>query len=304
MRKALHIAGIILFGTLPAVAQVGLPWPGPGGVSGTATFTSFGDVQAATAWWSCTFAYSAATRGTKACRLCNGGVCSDVNSDATTGIVANTPTINGAACNNSTHICKIDTKYDKAGTADMVQATDANRPVFVVDGYATGIPCASYTRANSTYLATTSGVASGTNAYIVSGVFKRNTGQSANQNNIFGSNSASGPYFYHDHSADIVDFYGGGVSQLQVTLTDNTWGSVGVVTNGTSSYIRANANTQSGVDPGGQSVTATQNIGRQVDNTTYYDGMICEVGWINNLTTTSVVDLLVANQRSALRYNY
>lgn len=34
MRKWLHGAVIILFGALPAVAQVGLPWPGPGGVAG------------------------------------------------------------------------------------------------------------------------------------------------------------------------------------------------------------------------------------------------------------------------------
>jgi hypothetical protein len=33
MRKILHAAALILFGALPAYAQVGLPWPGPGGVA-------------------------------------------------------------------------------------------------------------------------------------------------------------------------------------------------------------------------------------------------------------------------------
>src|SRR5215472_8943212 len=50
-----------------------------------------------TSWWSTSFAYSAAKRGTKAVNLCNpGGTnCVDVNSDATTGIVTNAPTVNG-----------------------------------------------------------------------------------------------------------------------------------------------------------------------------------------------------------------
>ena len=175
------------------------------GATSSLPFTSAGDIVSFTSWWGASFAYSAATRNTKAVNLCNGGTCADVNSDATTGIVANAPTINGAACNTSTHICTVHTVYEKAGSgADMVQVTTANEPTWQPNGCGSGIPGMAFTRANTNFLATSSGT-SNAFGFLVSAVALRNNGQSANQNSIFQANAgAVSDILYNEHSANNV----------------------------------------------------------------------------------------------------
>src|SRR4051812_37082921 len=126
--------------------------------SGAAGFTGVGDVVSGALFHGGTIAYSTARRGNKMLNLCNGGVCADVNSDATTGIVPNAPTINGAACNNSTHICTVAVIYDDSGNtfcngnvACDLNTLDSAAPIFVVSasGSVPGISCNGSTQALS-----------------------------------------------------------------------------------------------------------------------------------------------------------
>lgn len=302
MIKRLAVAfGLSLCG-VAALAQVGtMPgWPPHQPTSGGSppAFVGFGDVQAAAVYVSATFAYSSADRGTAAAELCNGGVCADVNSDASTGIVPNTPTINGAPCNNSTHICTIRTLYDKGTVgSDYQQIIEANRPVFVVDGYTTNIPCASYTAASARQIYTTSGGGS-TGAHIISAVLNRPTDVGTTV--VFSSNAVQ---LQISSGAPVkAVIYAGGAGTLGVNYTDGTWAAANGIINGASSYLNVNGVTASGVNIGTTGFTGSQYVGAYNGSGYYFNGKICEAGWVNNTGTTSVADNLTSNQRT--RYGF
>jgi hypothetical protein len=112
-------------------------------------YTGPGDLKTY-AIWGGLYAYSAATRGTKAVNICNVGdaACADVNSDATTGIVP-VPTIGGVLCGTTVgvDVCTVKTWYDKTGNSrDLPQTVIAWRATFVPNcgGLGTGVSCASF----------------------------------------------------------------------------------------------------------------------------------------------------------------
>jgi hypothetical protein len=135
--------------TTAAIAQFGpavyVVQPAGGG---GASFTGIGDAKSGAHGHYGVISYSAAQRGQNMLNLCNGGVCADVASDATTGIVPNAPTINGAPCNNSTHICTIAKMYDDSGATLCAGGTvacviDTGSATFIVSasGSVPGIGC-------------------------------------------------------------------------------------------------------------------------------------------------------------------
>lgn len=139
---ALGIAAVSHAQWSPPAMLSTMPTSGGGGGG----YTGPGDVVATWTFWAGLRAFSSAKRGTKFANLCNGGVCADVSSGASDGKPPNAPTINGAACDNSGHICTVHTLYDQSGNGtDLVQATGANQPTWVVScsGLSASLPCLS-----------------------------------------------------------------------------------------------------------------------------------------------------------------
>ncbi len=123
-----------------ALAQVGIPWPGPGGThGGAAGFTGMGDtLSGAKGHWG-TIAYSAATRGSNMLVICDpaGANCANAASDATTGIVSSTQVRNSVTCGTviGTDACTINTLYDDSGanfcSSAACDMTTSNLPYFL-----------------------------------------------------------------------------------------------------------------------------------------------------------------------------
>jgi hypothetical protein len=181
-------------------------------------YTGPGDiVSGASMWWGLR-AYSSATHGTKAVNLRNGGVCADVNSDASTGAVPNAPTINGAACDNAGHPCTVKTLYDQSGNGnDITQATTSQQPSFSISCLGS-LPCMKFARsANTTLLDATSTVVN--QGFTLVAAAER-TGSTTSQSNFIGSSSLGGYYFMD--SANSVAVYAGSFTS-NVTANDNTW---------------------------------------------------------------------------------
>jgi len=111
----------------------------------TGTYVGPGDVVAsARAWWGLR-AYSAATRGHAAINVCNVSdvACADLITDPSTGKLVIT-TVGGSNCASVT--CTVKKIYDQTaagnctGSCDLIQATIADRPVFIVS-CVNGLPC-------------------------------------------------------------------------------------------------------------------------------------------------------------------
>jgi hypothetical protein len=106
MRRILLTIAAVLLPIGIALAQVGMPWPGPGtkgGGGGGGGFQGILDVlPGAKGCWG-TIACSAATRGQAMLNLCDTaeGNCADAVSDATTGIVSSTQTRGGNPCGST-----------------------------------------------------------------------------------------------------------------------------------------------------------------------------------------------------------
>jgi hypothetical protein len=129
MIRALIVSLALALG-LGAVAQAQWSPPAmlsavPGGGGGGASFTGVGDARSGAFWHGGTIAYSAAQRGQQMLHLCNGGVCTDPVSDATTGIVSSTQSVNGANCDTSGHVCTA-WLYDDSGFLGCASSSPCN----------------------------------------------------------------------------------------------------------------------------------------------------------------------------------
>lgn len=135
---------------VPAYTQVGLPFPGPGGVAGAASGFSgpLDVVGSATACYSLR-ACSIAAKGTKAINLCDhlGANCADISTNASTGKLNAPGTLGSDNCTSLT-TCVIKIWYDQSGAlacssaaCDASQATVANMPTLTFSCI-NSLPCA------------------------------------------------------------------------------------------------------------------------------------------------------------------
>lgn len=133
MRRLFHAAALTLFGALPAYAQVGLPWPGPGGVAGAAAgYQGVGDSLsgAIAAYGLRAYNAAAAASQLKALKLTSthlGGETCDIKL-GTDGFVGGTGSVtascsgadNGVSLStfcNSNSDCTVANIYDQSGNA-------------------------------------------------------------------------------------------------------------------------------------------------------------------------------------------
>lgn len=163
----------LLLASLPAAAQTVPPGfatlhksgpicPGSGSlcqpIQLPPAYAGPGDLVSGWTYWVGFRAFSNATTGTKAARLClhsTPATCQDINS------LANGNFDTSSAATFCTSACDVATMYDKSGNAlDLVQATTAARPAYTINCINTSLPCAVI---NDSQLVTSAGaIASGT----------------------------------------------------------------------------------------------------------------------------------------------
>lgn len=198
-------------------------------------FTGPGDVvSGGTAFYSCSRAYSSATKGTKACNICAnvGGLavgCTDVSSDATTGIVPD-PTINGALCTITA--CIVDAIYDQTGNGNnLTQATVANMPtisVASVGSSAITMACAS---AGPQYLAGTNTSISQPYTYLA---FASTTQTSSTTVTI---SASSGSLLRFENTDKVQLFAGTGLSSTGSYSINTNYSLIGIANSTTSAVV-------------------------------------------------------------------
>lgn len=245
-----------------------------------AGYTGPGDIATFTAWYGMR-AFSTATRGTNAVRVCDqatGAVCSDFVSDATTGALV-VGTIGGSSC--AVIACVIATLYDQSGSlacvggtaCDLVQATNASRYAFTVNQINTSY-CA--VAAGSLGMSAAAALTSTINQPY-SGIYVASRAGSSSYRSVLG-NTANTKSFGSDTTANNALVYTGATITAIASATDNAMHGLVMVANGASSSITVDGSTTSGLDTGagnfaGTLVTGAGSLGAWV-------GPICEMGLI------------------------
>lgn len=202
------------------------------GIANNNTFV--GDiVSGAYAFWSCSRTYSAATRGNKACNICqsNGTTCADVYSDPGTGYVP-VPVIGGFTCDNS---CQVKTMYDQTGNGhDCTQATALMRSGTVPTVLGLAFVYTGWSRVDSQSYSCTGGAYTGTNLTI--GAYAQRTGSTTLTNFIVRQNYSTGPDdLEYNAAANSVRM--AGTSAITATASDNVWHSLFAIFGGTSGLV-------------------------------------------------------------------
>lgn len=208
-------------------------------------YTGPGDTATYVAWGG-TYAYNAATRGTKAVRLCkpSDSTCDDVNSDATTGIVPN-PTIGGTPCGTGGDLCTVRCVYDQASganTYDWCQSTEAQRVTWVVNcSGLTGMNC--FRSSTSTRAYTSAANWTQAQPITMTTVSKRNTGVAATvvEMQIYDGNGSYLVYQGGGFFNDPDDMSCNDNQVLHPAATAGAWSVKQCVFNGASSYAAVNS---------------------------------------------------------------
>lgn len=243
MRKSAVLALAFLL-TLAAPAQsqelllMGAGVKATGG-GGGGSYTGPGDVTAAAAYWSASWAYSSASRGNNAIQACNASDanCVDIATDATTGLLKISTTNVGAnPCNDSTNVCTIKTWYDQTGNGHtMTNATIAERATLLVSctGLGTGVSCSTSTAAKYTDAINTTQ----SQAFTTLWVANRNTSTGTDEVVMSddGFNFKVGYGFFA--AANRVNCSAGTDQQIS-GVSDGTWYQVACVMNGASGAIQ------------------------------------------------------------------
>lgn len=283
------------------VAQVGFGgmFPGPGVKAyggGGGGYTGPGDVVAAQAAWSASWAYSSATRGNNLIQACNSGDanCVNIPSDATTGILAVSTTNVGAnPCNDSTNICTIKTFYDLTGNGHtMTQTTAADRATLLVSctGLGAGVPCATGTTARYQDGSNT------TQAQPFTAIWVGNRNATASDDMVIGASDFSfkGGYGFFGGANRVACAAGNDETQ---SVTDGTWANVACVYNGSSSNIQINAtnNTHNlgttGISSGALRIFAD-------GGSTYMEGKIAFIGWYTSAVSNGNISSISSAQHT------
>lgn len=189
---------------------------------------------------------------------------------------------------------KVTRLYDQIGTNHLVQATDAARPTFTLNG-GNNLPCVTFAGAQKlTGVANLSAIQETTQSAVA-----RRTGDFSANSAIFGSADFDTVIFFA--GANELKIYANG-TDLPATAADNAWHAInGIFTDaGTSSSVTIDGATTSGTignDAFGQSTTAPQ-MGQATGANFPLTGGVREViVYTGNKTGTQVTNL-DSNQRT------
>ena len=310
--RALAFLLALLLAPVTAPAQpVGAFVQGP---TAAGSYQGVGDIVSAAGFYGGVWAYTAATRGTKALNVCNTGGCADVSTDATTGQIPATLVVQGNNCASVT--CTVATIYDKSGNGhDFGQNTSANRATLTNSGCPAG---ANWCLSSGTSTFYTYGSVSGPSAQpVTASVVLTTTSTSTEQAPmgwdaspaftillIAGSSCGSGNFCSFSTSLG-----------PSVAISANTWYAIDAVFNGSSpaSSLRINGTTATGstsgmswgAQTGAPVLFSESDAGNNCAGTTC--GMLGKatefMWWTSALTSTQQANI-ESNERASNRNNF
>jgi hypothetical protein len=262
------------------------------------SFTGPGDIVSFN-WWTGLRAYSAATAGTKAINLCDdtGANCSDISTNASTGVL-NAPGTHGANNCNTSATCRIATFYDKVGTDDCTQATNANRATLNFTGGPGGaFAAAVFVRASSeSYPCGTSPPSPTAQPFSISSVSER-TGTTGSFNTVM---SVGGADVLYNSGANACGGYAGAVLVDSTHCADNAYHAAQVLYSTTGSVV-IDGNTAVTGSIGSGAPSGAYTIGTGIGG--LLDGRFLEAGVAAGDQSASF-NALNSNQHGTNGYNF
>jgi len=234
MRQALITAVLLFFYT-------GIGFPAEAQIVGTfvqaSPFTGLGDaVTGATAYWSCSRAYSSVTTASKACNICDAANthCVDVYSDAGTGIVPVPKPDGSTPCDNSGNICTVQTVYNQVspGNYNFGQSTAASRPTLAISSLGSAVQYIKFVGTSSQHMDGNTGPNLSNNPTTYVFYSQRNgsfTTEGTILSNQTGLTTQQTDYKNATNSLSVVN-----VISNTVTASDSAWHSIQTIANGAS----------------------------------------------------------------------
>jgi hypothetical protein len=285
MRKLLAIGLLLVAGLLCVTqqprAQMGMTGVGEGGFGGTAAFQGPGDIVSYSVWGGLQ-AYSAATRGTPAARVCDtatGLTCVDFSTDAVTGKLV-LQNVGGSSC--SVIACSINKIYDQSGGNNCSGPCDfltggsvSTWPTLNTTGVG-GNPTFVFTAASVQVLATGStSFGSGPQPNSASAVAKSiNTGT---QQSLLLLQTSSVQLGFRASADNQASIYAG--ANITSTASDGAFHSLQAVWNGASSDINVDGGANIGnAGPDGVPATSQVVVGVVGGGSQLLNGEVGELG--------------------------
>lgn len=233
----------------PRAMQGGVAPSGGGG-----GYTGAGDTLSGnTEYWGLD-AVTSAARGANAVQLCDAldAHCENKATDATTGIVANSATVNGVSCSSITCTAKI--IFGQTGSVNMAQATIANRAVFTPSCVGSN-PC--LRSANNACYASLSTITVTAQPFTAISVAKRTAAFTTEQVTI-GADFVGSPTWVIDFDSAINQAYIYAGVALSATVSDSVMHTLQAVFNNSSSVFAVDATQSTGTTSSGGAGSATE----------------------------------------------
>jgi hypothetical protein len=291
--KRLFLALCALLIASPAFASVTLTGAGaltPGG-GGGGGYTGPGDLVASALSWYGLRAYNAtwadgAHVAVALIRASDSHTCSVLLTTA--GDLGNTTSCSNSGENgqslstwgNATTM-KVTTLYDQSGALNVVQATDAARPVLTLNCLNTSKPCMTFSGAQ--FLVASNSL---TNQPVSISAVVRRTGTFTTQGDIISGNNG---VFFTTSANQLGGYFG---STASVSATDNVWHAAQWAINGSSSAMNVDGTLTSSMVFGALQLSNGYQLGAQSGTTSPLTGNITEVGvWGSALNSTQMTNL-------------
>lgn len=246
-------------------------------------------VLGARAWWGLR-AYSNATIGINAVRLRRGSDNAEQDFTTVTGGGIDLSGINSFRGAANVFVAKL---YDQTGGGlDMVQATAAKQPQFVLNVIGTN-PSIQYVAANSQTLAAT--ITSVAQPYSVSAVANRTDSAGSFRSLLSTSGSIEMDF---SNTVDVLNLFTTGGPALLTGVAHNAFHGICFIANSPSCFISADGTDGSTLNSGANPTGTTIYIGSFADASQYMEGYIPEVGLWPVAISSSDAHSLSTNQHN------
>jgi hypothetical protein len=292
-------------------AQVGLPFPGPGGVAAAATYAGPGDiVSGAILWGSCSRVYNAASASTSTqlCDLVAAAAPTTVLCTlrgSSTGYIDLTNTYCAGAVTPPAlcaaqvgGICNISKVYDQTGHSNHLTQTGASAQPKITFSALNGLPGIKCSQSDPDIM--NSPAITQAQPYTYSSVFER-TANPTNLTLILGVNG-SGAFGMSTTAAEFIIAAGTNLS-TGATVTENAFHAAQGVFNSTSSIIAVDSITPTTGNAGTNGYAATAL--RFCRNSATLDGLVMEIGlWPSAFNSTQYGNMNTNQHSATVGYNF